>query len=106
MELQPIIEVVTGEAGAIALLLIMLFLFINGKVVPRGYIEDLKESNSTLMETLKEQSKSLDVISQTTVESLENSKITLRIIRETRSQTGIFGDEDEDTPPPTRKGRG
>lgn len=95
MSLDAIIDVVSGEAGALAILVILVFLLINGKIVSKDYVDDLKETNAVLIKTLQEQSESLDIISNTAVESLENSKTTLKILNEARNSTGVRGEEIE-----------
>ena len=93
MDIQAIIDVVTGEAGALGILVILVFLLINGRIVSKEYVDDLKETNSVLIKTLQDQAESMEVISKTTVESLENSKTTLRILSEARNATGVKGEE-------------
>lgn len=93
MDIQAIIDIVTGEAGALGILVILVFLLINGRVVSKEYVDDLKETNSVLIKTLQDQSESMEVISKTAVESLENSRTTLRILSEARNATGVKGEE-------------
>ena len=93
MDIQAIIDVVTGEAGALGILVILVFLLINGRIVSKEYVDDLKETNSVLIKTLQDQAESMEVISKTTVESLENSKTTLRILSKARNATGVKGEE-------------
>ena len=93
MDIQEIIHIVTGEAGALGVLVILVFLLINGRVVSKEYVDDLKETNSVLIKTLQDQAESMEVISKTAVESLENSKTTLRILSEARNSTGVKGEE-------------
>lgn len=38
MDIKTIIDVVTGEAGALAILVIMVFLLINGRIVSKEYV--------------------------------------------------------------------
>lgn len=95
MTLDAIIDVVSGEAGALAVLVILVFLLINGKIVSKDYVDDLKETNKVLIKTLQEQSESMEIIANTAVESLENSKTTLRILTEARNATGVKGEEIE-----------
>ena len=95
MDIQAIIDIVTGEAGALGTLVILVFLLINGRIVSKEYVDDLKETNSVLIKTLQDQAESMEVISKTTVESLENSKTTLRILSEARNATGVKGEEVE-----------
>lgn len=93
MDIQAIIDIVTGEAGALGILVILVFLLINGRVVSKEYVDDLKETNSVLIKTLQDQAESMEVISKTAIESLENSKTTLRILSEARNATGVKGEE-------------
>ena len=93
MDIQAIIDIVTGEAGALGILVILVFLLINGRIVSKEYVDDLKETNSVLIKTLQDQAESMEVISKTAVESLENSKTTLRILSEARNATGVKGEE-------------
>lgn len=93
MDIQAIIEVVTGEAGALGILVILVFLLINGRIVSKEYVDDLKETNAVLIETLQQQSESMEVLSKTSAESLENSKTTLRILSEARRATGVEGED-------------
>ena len=93
MDIQAIVDIVTGEAGALGILVILVFLLINGRIVSKEYVDDLKETNSVLIKTLQDQAESMEVISKTAVESLENSKTTLRILSEARNATGVKGEE-------------
>ena len=93
MDIQAIVDIVTGEAGALGILVILVFLLINGRIVSKEYVDDLKETNSVLIKTLQDQAESIEVISKTSVESLENSKTTLRILSEARNATGVKGEE-------------
>ena len=93
MDIQAIVDIVTGEAGALGILVILVFLLINGRIVSKEYVDDLKETNSVLIKTLQDQAESIEVISKTVVESLENSKTTLRILSEARNATGVKGEE-------------
>ena len=93
MDIQAIIDIVTGEAGALGILVILVFLLINGRIASKEYVDDLKETNSVLIKTLQDQAESMEVISKTAVESLENSKTTLRILSEARNATGVKGEE-------------
>ena len=93
MDIQAIVDIVTGEAGALGILVILVFLLINGRIVSKEYVDDLKETNSVLIKTLQDQSESMEVISKTAVESLENSKTTLRILSEARNAAGVKGEE-------------
>lgn len=98
MELSQLIESISGEGGVIALLAMFVVFLINGKVLPKSYVDDLKETNKTLIETTSEQAKSLDILARTTEESLENSRTALRILSEARKSTGVEGEDvsDED----------
>lgn len=93
MDIEAIVNLVSGEAGALAILVILVFLLMNGKIVPKDYVDDLKETNKVLIQSLQEQSESLEIISATSVESLENSKTTLRILSEARNATGVQGED-------------
>lgn len=93
MDIKTIIDVVTGEAGALAILVIMVFLLINGRIVSKEYVDDLKETNTVLIETLQHQAESMDILSKTAEESLENSRTTLKILSEARTATGVKGDQ-------------
>ena len=92
MDIQAIVDIVTGEAGALGILVILVFLLINGRIVSKEYVDDLKETNSVLIKTLQDQAESMEVISKTAVESLENSKTTLRILSGARNATGVKGE--------------
>ena len=93
MDLKSIIDVVTGEAGALAILVILVFLLINGRIVSKEYVDDLKETNTVLIEALQNQAESMDIHSKTAEESLENSRTTLKILNEARNATGVKGEE-------------
>lgn len=93
MDLKSIIDVVTGEAGALAILVILVFLLINGRIVSKEYVDDLKETNTVLIEALQNQAESMDILSKTAEESLENSRTTLKILNEARNATGVRGEE-------------
>ena len=96
MSLQGIIEIVTGEAGALGILVILVFLLMRGSLVPKDYVSDLKENNMVLTETLQQQSESLEVLSKATEESLENSKVILKILSQARIATGVKGEPLDD----------
>lgn len=98
MELSQLIETISGEGGVIALLAMFLVFLLNGKVLPKTYVDDLKETNKALVQTTAEQAKSLDMLARTAEESLENSKTALRILSEARKSTGVEGERvpDED----------
>ena len=95
MSLDSIVDLISGETGVIALLVIVVLYLVNGKVFPKSYVEDLKTTNDTLIKSLSEQAESLDIISATSVESLENSRVTLRILNEARKSTGVRGEDVE-----------
>lgn len=92
MTFENIIDLVAGETGAIAILLFILFLLLNGKIVSKDYVDDLKSTNKLLIQSLQEQSDSIETLTETAVESLENSKTTLRILTEARNATGVRGE--------------
>lgn len=95
MSLEGIVDMISGEAGVIAILVLIVLYLVNGKVFPKSYVEDLKSTNETLIKSLSEQAESLDIISATSVESLENSRVTLRILNEARKSTGVRGEDVE-----------
>lgn len=95
MSLDSIVGLISGEAGVIVLLILIVLYLVNGKVFPKSYVEDLKTTNDTLIKSLSEQAESLDIISATSVESLENSRVTLRILNEARKSSGVRGEEVE-----------
>ena len=95
MSLDAIVDLISGETGVIALLILIVLYLVNGKVFPKSYVEDLKSTNDTLIKSLSEQAESLDIISATSVESLENSRVTIRILNEARKTTGVRGEEIE-----------
>lgn len=95
MTFEAVMDLILGEAGVIVVLTIAVFFFVKGQVFPKGYVEDLKERNEILTKAVAEQSKSMDILSKTSVESLENSKTTLRILNEARKSTGVMGEEDD-----------
>lgn len=92
MSLDAFLDAISGETGVIALLAIALLYLVNGKVYPKMYVEDLKATNETLIESLKELTESQEIIAATSVESLENSRTTLRILEEARKNTGVKGE--------------
>lgn len=92
MSLDAFLDVISGETGVIALLAIALLYLVNGKVYPKMYVEDLKTTNETLIASLKELTESQEIIAATSVESLENSRTTLRILEEARKTTGVKGE--------------
>lgn len=96
MTFESFLETITGESGVIVLLFLIVMFLVNGKVYPKSYVEDLKNTNNTLIKSLSEQSKSLDIISATSVEALENSRVTLKILTEARRATGVKGEELDD----------
>ena len=96
MDIQAIVDIVTGEAGALGILVILVFLLINGRIVSKDYVDDLKETQAVLIETLQQQSESMETLSKTAAESLENSKTTLRILNEARNATGVKGENIND----------
>lgn len=93
MSLDSLIDIISGETGVIALLVIALLYLVNGKVYPKMYVEDLKSTNDTLIKSIKELTESQGIIAATSVESLENSRTTLRILEEARKTTGVKGEE-------------
>ena len=95
MSLDAIVDLISGETGVIALLILVVLYLVNGKVFPKSYVEDLKTTNETLIKSLSEQAESLNIISATSVESLENSRVTLRILNEARKSTGVRGEDVE-----------
>ena len=95
MSLDAIVDLISGETGVIALLILVVLYLVNGKVFPKSYVEDLKTTNETLIKSLSEQAESLNIISATSVESLENSRVTLRILNEARKSTGVRGEDIE-----------
>ena len=96
MDIQAVVDIVTGEAGALGILVILVFLLINGRIVSKDYVDDLKETQAVLIETLQQQSESMETLSKTAAESLENSKTTLRILSEVRNATGVKGENIND----------
>ena len=96
MDIQAVVDIVTGEAGALGILVILVFLLINGRIVSKDYVDDLKETQAVLMETLQQQSESMETLSKTSAEALENSKTTLRILSEARNATGVKGENIHD----------
>ena len=96
MDITTIIEAVTGEAGALSILVVLVFLLINGRIVSKEYVDDLKETNAALVEALQEQAESMKILTKTAEESAENSKTTLRILSEARSVTGVRGEAIDD----------
>ena len=96
MDIQAVVDIVTGEAGALGILVILVFLLINGRIVSKDYVDDLKETQAVLIETLQQQSESMETLSKTAAESLENSKTTLRILNEARNATGVKGENIND----------
>jgi hypothetical protein len=93
MSLDALIDVISGETGVIALLVFALLYLVNGKVYPKMYVEDLKQTNKTLVDSIKELTESQEIIAATSVEALENSRTTLRILEEARRRTGVKGDD-------------
>ena len=96
MDIQAVVDIVTGEAGALGILVILVFLLINGRIVSKDYVDDLKETQAVLIETLQQQSESMETLSKTSAEALENSKTTLRILSEARNATGVKGENIHD----------
>ena len=95
MTFESIIGLVSGEAGTIAILVLVILFLVSGKVYPKEYVDSLKKSNETLLDTLKKQEESLKIISDVAVESLENSKTTVRVLNEVRRSTGVRGEDYE-----------
>ena len=95
MTFESIIGLISGEAGTIAILVLVILFLVSGKVYPKEYVDSLKKSNETLLDTLKKQEESLKIISDVAVESLENSKTTVRILNEVRRATGVRGEDYE-----------
>lgn len=95
MTFESIIGLVSGEAGTIAILVLVILFLVSGKVYPKEYVDSLKKSNETLLDTLKKQEESLKIISDVAVESLENSKTTVRVLNEVRRATGVRGEDYE-----------
>lgn len=95
MTFESVIGLISGEAGTIAILVLVILFLVSGKVYPKEYVDSLKKSNETLLDTLKKQEESLKIISDVAVESLENSKTTVRILNEVRRATGVRGEDYE-----------
>ena len=95
MTFESIIGLISGEAGTIAILVLVILFLVSGKVYPKEYVDSLKKSNETLLDTLKKQEESLKIISDVAVESLENSKTTVRVLNEVRRTTGVRGEDYE-----------
>ena len=93
MEWATFFEALTGETGVIAILLFSVLLFLGGKILPKDYVNDLKETNRELTNLTRDQAKALTTLSESSKESLENTKTILKIINDTRTRTGIRGDE-------------
>ena len=93
MEWATFFEALTGEAGVIAVLLFSVLLLLSGKILPKDYVNDLKETNRELTNLTRDQVKALTTLSESSKESLENTKTILKIIKDTRTRTGIRGDE-------------
>ena len=93
VEWATFFEALTGEAGVIAILLFSVLLFLSGKILPKDYVNDLKETNKELTNLTQDQAKALTTLSESSKESLENTKTILKIIKDTRTRTGIRGDE-------------
>lgn len=87
---------IQGEGGVIVLLSLAIVFIMNGKVLPKSYVDDLRETNKLNSAALDEQSKSLETLSRTSAEALENSYTSLKILTEIRRQTGVEGDETSD----------
>ena len=93
VEWTTFFEALTGETGVIAILLFSVLLFLGGKILPKDYVNDLKETNKELTNLTRDQAKALTTLSESSKESLENTKTILKIIKDTRARTGIGGDE-------------
>lgn len=93
MTFESIVGLLSGEAGTIAILFLIILFLVSGKVYPKEYVDSLKKSNETLLDTLKKQEESLKIISDVAVESLENSKTTVRVLNEVRRATGVRGED-------------
>lgn len=93
MSLEDIVNVIAGDTGAIAILIVLVFLLVKGKIVSKEYVDDLKHTNASLTQAVLEQSEAIDNMTETAVEALENSRVTLRILTEARNATGVKGDE-------------
>lgn len=88
MEWSAFLDALTGETGVIALLLFSILMFLNGKILPKDYVNDLKQTNKELSDLNKEQGKSLEILSKTSQESLELSRTILKIVQDARSRVG------------------
>ena len=86
MEWSAFLDALTGETGVIALLLFSILLLLNGKILPKDYVNDLKQTNKELSDLNKEQGKSLEILSKTSQESLELSRTILKIVQDARSR--------------------
>lgn len=97
MNLSDMLVAISGEYGALGILLILVLLLVNGRIVPKGYVDDVKATNRALITALQHQSDSLKVLTESSKEALETSKATMKIITEVRkSSVGTSGDASND----------
>lgn len=100
MSLSEILDAISGETGAVASLVVFVFFFIRGYIVPKSYIEDLKESNKNmtisneeLRGTVASQAKAFETLSKTLDEGLETSRTILKVLEGARKATGVMGED-------------
>lgn len=93
--MQSILDIITGEAGVFGVLVLLITLLLNGRLVPKDYVNDIKEENTLLKKTLTEQTDSINTLVKSADESLENSRTTLKILSAVRDATGVKGEEDD-----------
>ena len=94
MELvEQVISLISGEAGALAVLVLLSYLLISGHLFTKKYVEQLEKEHDELAKANAATQSSLKSISDTSKESLENSKTILSLIRKARHESGITGGE-------------
>lgn len=92
MDIQAIIDIITGEGGALGLLAIALYFMYSGRLVPKDTLKDLKEENTFLRQTVTQLTDSVNSMEKSSEESLENSRTTLKILSAARESTGVKGE--------------
>ena len=95
MTFESIFTFITSEFGVVAVLLLIIFALLQGKVVTKQQADELKAANKTLLDNHTKISDSLEVISKTTEDSLEESRTILKLITSAREVSRVDRNSDE-----------
>lgn len=86
MDFNLIFEALSGQAGVIALLILLGLAFMKGNIVPRMYYDLEVDRNKELTDSLENIDKSMATLIESSKEAKEDSETTLKLIEELRRQ--------------------